>query len=62
MTCFSVYLRKFRSNKTNKKHFKILEKGKYVTPDQIFEASVGIINDIAMNDDEYIQLIERSEM
>ena len=44
----------------NKKRFKILEKGKYV--DRIFEAFVGIADDLAMNDDEYLQIIERSKM
>ena len=38
--------------KKNKKRFKILEKGKYV--DRIFEAFVGIADDLAMNDDEYL--------
>ena len=31
-------------------------------PDQIFEAFVGIANDLTMRDDEYLQLIERSKM
>ena len=42
LPCFSTYLQKVRSNKTNKKQFEILEKGKYVTPDQIVEAFVGM--------------------
>ena len=32
--------------KTNKRQFKILEKGKYGMPDQIFEGFVGIVNDL----------------
>ena len=48
--------------KTNKRQFKILEKGKYVMPDQIFEAFVRITNDLTMNDDEYLQIIERLKM
>ena len=59
---FSTYLQKVRSNKTNKKQFTILEKGKYVMADQIFEASVGIGDDLTMNDDEYLQLIEHPKM
>ena len=53
-----------RSDKkrTNKKQFKILEKDVYVTPDEIFEVFVGTANDLTMNDDEYLQLIERSKM
>ena len=35
--------------KTNKKQFKILEKGKYVTQNQIFEGFLGISDDLAMN-------------
>ena len=59
---FSTYLQKVRSNKTNKKQFTILEKGKYVMADQIFEASVGIGDDLTMNDDEYLQLVEHPKM
>ena len=40
--------------KTNEKQFKILEKDVYVIPDEIFEAFVGIANDLTMNDDEYM--------
>ena len=47
---------------TNKKQFKILEKGKYVTPNQILEAFVEIGDDLTMNDDEYLQLIEHAKM
>ena len=61
MPWFNTYLQKVRSKKTNKKQFKILEKGKYVTPDQIFEAFMGIADDLTINDDEYLQLIERSK-
>ena len=46
LLCFCTYLQKVRSKKTNKKQFKILEKDKYATPDQIFEAFVGITNDL----------------
>ena len=59
---FSTYLQKGRSSKINKKQFTILEKGKYVMADQIFEASVGIGDDLTMNDDEYLQLIEHPKM
>ena len=45
---FSTYQQKVISKKTNKKRFKILEKGKYVTPDEIFEAFVGIDDDLTM--------------
>ena len=31
-------------------------------PDQIFEAFVGIGNDLTMNNDKYLQPIERSKM
>ena len=31
-------------------------------PDKIFEAFVGIANDLKMNDREYLQLNERSKM
>ena len=31
-------------------------------PDQIFEAFVRIGDDLAMNNDKYLQLIERSKM
>ena len=41
-----TFLQKVRSKKTNKKQFKILEKGKYVTPDQMFEAFVGTADDL----------------
>ena len=51
-----------KKKKTNKKQFKILEKDVYVTPDEIFEAFVRIADDLTMNDDEYLQLIERSKM
>ena len=30
--------------------------------DQIFEASVGIGDDLTMNDDEYLQLVEHPKM
>ena len=46
---------------TGKNQSNILEKGKYVAPDQIFKAFVGIVNNITMNDNEYLQLIERSK-
>ena len=59
---FSTYLQKVRSKKWSKKQLKILEKGKYVMPDQIFEAFVGIGNDLTMNNDKYLQPIERSKM
>ena len=45
---FSSYQQKVISKKTNKKRFKILEKGKYVTPDEIFEAFVGTDDDLTM--------------
>ena len=35
-----------RSKKTKKKQFETLEKEKYVTPDQIFEAFVGTADDL----------------
>ena len=56
------YLQKVRSKKANKRHFKILEKDLYVTPDKICEAFVGIADDRTMNDGEYLQLTERSKM
>ena len=56
------YLQKIRLKKPNKKQFKIVEKNVYVTPDKIFEAFVGIADDLTMNDDEYLQLIERPKM
>ena len=56
------YLRQIRLKKTNKKQFKILEKDVHVTGDKIFEAFVRIADDLTMNDDEYLQLIERSKM
>ena len=62
--CFlreNTYKRSDKKN-TNKKQFKILGKDVYVTPDEIFEAFVGIADDLAMNDDEYLQLIESSKM
>ena len=31
-------------------------------PDQIFEALVGITDDLTMNDDEYLQIIGRLKM
>ena len=31
-------------------------------PDQIFEAFVRITNDLTMNDEEYLQIIERLRM
>ena len=31
-------------------------------PDQIFEAFVRITDDLTMNDDEYLQIIERLKM
>ena len=61
LPCFSTYLQKVRSKKTNKKQLKVLRRGKYVTPDQIFEAFVGIPDDLTIND-EYLQLIERLKM
>ena len=50
--CFSTNLQKVRSKKTYKKKLKILEKGKYVTAVQIFEAFLGTSGDLTMNDDE----------
>ena len=35
-----------RSKKTKKKQFETPEKEKYVTPDQIFEAFVGTVDDL----------------
>ena len=61
LPCFIAYLQKVRQKK-NKKQFKILEKGKYVIPDQIFEAFARITDDLTMNDDEYLQIIERFKM
>ena len=55
-------LAKGQTRKANEKQFKILEKGKYVTPNQIFESFVGIIDDLTMNDDKYLQITERSKM
>ena len=55
-------LAKGQRRKANKKQFKILEKGKYVTPNQIFEGFVGITDGQTMNDDKYHQIIERSKM
>ena len=43
-----------------KKQFKIPEKVVYVKPDEIFKAFVGTADDLTMNDNEYLQLIERS--
>ena len=64
MLCHALIHTYKRSDKKKKKknQFKILEKGKYVTPDQIFEAFVGIDDDLTMNDDVYLQVIERSKI
>ena len=62
MPCFSTYIQNVGSRKTSKKQFKILGKGKYVTPVQIFEAFKGIADDPTMNDDEHLQLIELLKM
>ena len=34
----------------------------YVTPDEIFETFVRIADDLTMNDNEYLQLIERLDV
>ena len=46
MSCFCTFLQNVRSKKTNKKQFKILEKDKYVRPDQMFEAFAGTADDL----------------
>ena len=43
LPCFSMV----RSKKTNKKQFKTVEKERYLRPDQIFEAFVGTVDDLA---------------
>ena len=63
MLCHALVHACKRSDKrSKKKQFKILEKGKYVTPNQIFEGFVGITDGQTMNDDKYLQIIERSKM
>ena len=63
MLCHAlVHACKRSDKKSKKKQFKILEKGKYVTPNQIFEGFVGITDDLTMNDDKYLQINERSKM
>ena len=64
MLCHALAHSCKRSDKKtkNKKQFKVLEKGKYITPNQIFEGFVGITDDLTMNDDKYLQITECSKM
>ena len=52
MLCHALVDTYKNSDQKNIQQFKILEKGKYVTPVQIFEAFLGTADDLAMNDDE----------
>ena len=56
------YLRKVRSRKSNKKQFQLINRDVFVTPDEVFEAFIGFDDELAMDNTEYLLLIEQSRI
>ena len=56
------YLRKVRSTKSNKKQFQLISRDVFVTLDEVFEAFTGFDNELAINNNEYLHLIEQSRI
>ena len=56
------YLQKIRSRKSNKKHFQLISRDVFVTPDEVFDAFIGFDDELAMGNNEYLLLIEQSRI
>ena len=54
------YLVKTRSKMVNKKQFKLVESPVLIQPDESFEHFIDINDDLSMENDAYLQLVERT--
>ena len=53
------YLQKVQSRKSNKKQFQLINRDVFVAPDEVFEAFIGFDDELAMDNNEYLFLIEQ---
>ena len=56
------YLQKLRSRKSNKKQFQLINRDVFVTPDEVFEPFIAFNDELAMDNNEYLLLIEQSRI
>ena len=56
------YLQKVRSRKSNKNQFQLINRDVFVAPDKVFEAFIGFDDDLAIDNNEYLHLIEQSRI
>ena len=56
------YLQKVQSRKSNKKQFQLMNSDVFVTPDEVFEAFIGFDDQLAIDNNEYLHLIEHSRI
>ena len=56
------YLEKVRSRKSTKKHFQLISRDVFVTPDEVFETFIGSDDELAIDNNEYLLLIEESRI
>ena len=56
------YLQKVQSRKSNKKQFQLISRDVFVTPDEVFDAFIGSDDELAINNNQYLHLIEQSRI
>ena len=56
------YLQKVRPRKSNKKQFQLINRDVFFAPDEVFEAFIGFDDELAMDNNEYLLLIEQSRI
>ena len=56
------YLQKVRSRKSNKNQVQLINSDVFVTPDEVFEAFIGSDDELAIDNNEYLHLIEHSRI
>ena len=56
------YLQQVRSRKSNRKQFQSINRDVFVIPDEVFEAFIGSDDELAMDNNEYLHLIEQSRV
>ena len=56
------YLQNERSRKSNKKQFQLINRDVFVTPDEVFEPFIAFNDELAMDNNEYLLLIEQSRI
>ena len=56
------YLQKVQLRNSNKKRFQLINRNVFVTPDEVFEAFIGFVDELAIDNNEYLHLMEQSRI